>query len=197
MKCTVYPGFRPSTATSRLLPVNWHHFLSRDAISCHVTVFPWKLQPCRKWNVQYIPVFSTLQPLPGDFLSNDITSGSLPSTWGHVTSFPLTWLPPPASYSLVGSEFCSIGLFSTLYSHFQVTSSQKTSLLGHFRLPEVTWHFLSQDWLLLPLLVDFRSNDVTTGSLPVTLGHVTSIPIMWRPPPASYSLVGTEMFSIC
>jgi len=97
---------------------------------------------------QFSTLNSTLQPLPGDFRSNDVTSGSLPITWGHVTSFPLTWLPPPASYSPVGSEIYSIGLFSTLYSHFQVTSSQKTSL-------------------------------------PVTWGHVTSFPVTWLPAPAT------------
>jgi len=37
-----------------------------------------------------------------------------------------------------------------LYSHFQVTSGQMTSLLDHFPSPEVTWlHFLSRDCLLL------------------------------------------------
>jgi len=39
--------------------------------------------------------------------------------------------------------------FSAFYSHFQVTFGQMTSLPGHF-----------------------RSNDVTSGSLPVTLGRV-------------------------
>jgi len=84
---------------------------------------------------------------------------SLPVTWGHVTSFPVTWLPPPVSYSLVGSEVYSIWEFMAFYSHFQVTSGQMTSL-------------------------------------PVTLGHVTSFPIMWLHSLASYSLVGSEMCSL-
>ena len=40
MKCTVYASFRPSTATSRWLPVKWRHFRSlssRDVIFHHVT----------------------------------------------------------------------------------------------------------------------------------------------------------------
>ena len=53
-------------------------------------------------------------------------------------SFPVTWLPPPASYSLIGSEMYGIRQFSAFYSHFQVTSGQMTSLPGHFLSPEVT-----------------------------------------------------------
>jgi len=40
----------------------------------------------------------------------------------------------------------SIREFSTLYSHFQVTFAQMTSLPGHFRSPEVTFaHLRSRD----------------------------------------------------
>ena len=62
-------------------------------------------------------------------------------TSGHLSSresFPLTLLPPPASYSLVGTEMYSTFQLSAVYSHFQVTSGQITSLPGHFRSPEVT-----------------------------------------------------------
>jgi len=111
VKCTVYASFRPSTATFMWRPVKWRHLWvtsghlrSRDVISCHVTASSSDQQPCRKWNVQYTPVFGFLHPLPGNFRSNDNTSGSPFVTWGHVTSFPVTWLPPPASYSVVGSE---------------------------------------------------------------------------------------------
>jgi len=90
-------------------------------------------------------VFGILQPLQGDFRSNDDTSGSLPDTKVHVTSFPVTWRSPPASFSLVGSEMHSVCQFSAFYSHFQVASGQMTSLLGHLRSPEDTWcHFLSR-----------------------------------------------------
>jgi len=99
---------------SRWLPAKWRHFWvtsghlrSRDIISCHVTASYCELQPCRKWNVQYTRVFGLLQALPGGFRSNDVSSESLPVTWGHVT-FPVTWLPPTASYSLVRSEMYSI-----------------------------------------------------------------------------------------
>jgi len=134
--------FSLSTATSTWLAVKWRHFRvtsshlrSRDVIFCHVTASSGELQPWRKWNVQYTPVFALLHPLPGDFRSINVTSGSLPVTRGHVTSFCVTWLPPPASYSLVGSEMYCIRQFSAFHRHFQVISAQMTSLPGHNRSP--------------------------------------------------------------
>jgi len=121
--------------------VTWR-FLPRAASSC-------ELHPCRKWNVQYTPVFSLPQPLPGDFHSNDFTLGSLPVNWGHATAFPVTWLPPPAIYSLVWSEMYSIRRFSAFHSHLQVSSVQMTSFSGHFLSPEVKWCHLSGDCLFL------------------------------------------------
>ena len=53
-------------------------------------------------------------------------------------SFLVMWLPPPASYILVGSETHIIREFLSFYSRFQVTSSPMTSLPGHFLTPEVT-----------------------------------------------------------
>jgi len=149
--------FRCPTATSRWLPVKWRHFRvtsghlrSREVISCHVTASSCKLQACRKWNVQYTPVFVLLEPLPGYFWSNDVTSISLSVTWGHVTSFPVTWVPPPASYSLAGREMYCIRQFSAFWIHFQVTSCQMMWLPYHFRSPEVTSrHFLSRHCLPL------------------------------------------------
>jgi len=150
----ILPGdFRLNDVTSGLFrspEVTW-------VISCHMTASSCKQQP-RKSHARYTSVSGFPQPLPGDFRSNDVTSGSLPVTWGHVTSFPVTWLLPFASYTLVGSQTHSIRQFSAFYSHFQVTSGQMTSLPGHFRSPEVKWrHFLT-----------------------------------WLPPPASYSLVGSQ-----
>jgi len=122
--------------------VTWRHFLSHDCLFLRV-------KPCRKWNAQNMRVFGLLQPLPGDFQSNDVTSGWLSVTWGHTTSYLVTWLPPPVSYSLVGSEMYSVRELLT-NSHFQVTFSQMTSLPGRFRSPVITWrHFLSRDCLLL------------------------------------------------
>jgi len=80
--------------TSHLGPFG--HVRSDDVISCHVTD-TCDLQPCRSWNVHKTRLTGLLQPLPGDFRSNDIPSGSLPVTWGDMTSFPVTLLPPPAS----------------------------------------------------------------------------------------------------
>jgi len=56
------------------------HLRSRDAISCHVIAPSCELQPCRWWNTQYTRVFGLLQPLPGDFRSNDVT----PVNSGHL-----------------------------------------------------------------------------------------------------------------
>jgi len=107
VKCTVHAGFRLYTATSRWLTVKWHHLRvtssqlrSRDVISCHVTASYCELQHCRKWNVQHTRVFGFRQPLPGDFRSNDVTSGHV----GLLRWFPVTWVPPPASYSPVGAQ---------------------------------------------------------------------------------------------
>jgi len=79
-----YSLFQVTSGEMTLLPghfrsseITWRHFLSRDASYC-------ELQPCREWKVQYLRVFSLLQPLPGHFRSNNITSGSHPVPWGHV-----------------------------------------------------------------------------------------------------------------
>jgi len=223
VKSTVHASFRPSTATSRWLPVKWHFRVtsallrSCDVTSGHLTASFRELHPCRKWNVQYASVFGLLKRLPGAFRSKNETSGSLPVTWGHVTRFPVTWLPSRASYILVGSEMYSIRQFSAFYSLFQVTSGQMTSLSGHLRHLRsrnvISCHVATSSYelqgcrkwniqytpvfdLLQPLPGDFRSNDVTSGSLPVSWGHVTSLPVTWLPPPWSYSLVGSETYSI-
>ena len=74
--------------------------------------------------------------LPGHFRSR-----------GHVTSFPVTWLPPPASYSPVGAQtYPKLDLLA-FYSHFQVTSSLMTPLPGHLRSLPVMFAF-PVTWLL-------------------------------------------------
>jgi len=219
VKLAVYGSSRPSTATSSdlrskdvtsgSLPVTWDHVTSFSVT--------W-LSPPASYSLVG-SVTHSIREFSAFYSQFQVTSGqmmSLPVTWGHVTSFTLTWLPACASYSIAGSETHSIREFSGFYSHFQVTSGQMTSLSGHFRSPEVTWlHFLSRVSLcelqpcrkwdvqytrlfgpLYPLPGDFRSNDVPSGSLPVTCGHVTSFPVTWLPPPASYSLVGSETHRI-
>jgi len=99
------------------------HFLSRDYLLLRATL-------CSKWNAQYMRLFALLQSLPGDFRSNDVTSGHQRSRdvfYWHVTASYCEL------YRLVESEMWSICEFSALYSHFQVTSGQKTSLTDHFR----------------------------------------------------------------
>ena len=48
--------------------------------------------------------------------------------------------------------------------------------------------------LLQPLPGDHWSNDITSGSLPVTCSIVTSFPVMSLPPPASYSAIGVQTY---
>jgi len=152
--------FWPSTATSRLLPVKWCHFRitsgyvrSRDVIYCHVTASSCELQPCRKSNAQYTPALAFYS----DF---KVTSGqmtSLPCHF-HVTSSHLRSRDVISCYVTASScelQLCRKSnaqhtLALVFYSHFQVTFAQMTSLPGHFRSPEVTWHhFLSCDCFIL------------------------------------------------
>jgi len=209
----LYRHFQVTSGQMTTFRATSTHLRSRDVISCHVTASCYELQPCRKSNAQHAPVFGVLQPLAGDFRSNDATSGTLPVSWGNVMSFLVKWLHPRASYSPVGSQTHSTRQFSAFYAHFQGSSNQMTSLPGHFRSPEVTWrHFLCRDCLLLQAsLVEsqmhtirqfsafyshFQVNSGQMTSLPVTWGHVTSFPVTWLPAAASYSLVGIQTQSI-
>jgi len=91
-------------------------------------------------------VFHLLQPLPGDFRSNDVSSGILLLTWRlsyHVTATSCE-LQPCRSSNIPQTRL--VGLLQPL----QVISGQMTSLPGHFRSREVTRrHFLSRDCHLL------------------------------------------------
>jgi len=181
--------FRPSTATSRWLPVKWRHFQvtsdhlrSRDVISCHVTVSSCELQPCMKSSTQCMTVFGLLQPLPGDFRSNDVTFGHFRPPefmWHHFLL--RDWFLLRAT-AFVWSQTHSVRQFCAFYSHFQVTSGEMTSL------PVTSGHLSSCDvisshetascelqpciksntqctlvfGLLQPLPGDFRSIDVTS-----------------------------------
>jgi len=223
-KRTVYASFQPSTTTSRLLPVKWCHFRvtygnmrSRDVISCDVTASSRKQQPCKKSNAQYTPVFGLIQPIPNDFRSNDVTSGSLRSpevTWRHFLSRHCLLLRATAlsevkrtGYASFRSSTATSRWFLVKWRHLRVTS-------GHIRSRDViSCHVTASScklqpcrkWnvqctpvfgLPQPLPGDFRSNDVTSKSLPVTWSNVTSFAVTW-PSPASNSLVGSQMHSTC
>ena len=113
------------------------HFLSHD----------WhhlQLQPCSS-NVPKTWPIGLLQPLPGEFTTNDVTSGSLPAKWSHVGTFPVQWPPPPASYSPVGDQTYPKLDLEAFYRHFQVISNQMTSLQGHFRSREGMWVLQQSD----------------------------------------------------
>jgi len=95
--------FRISKAPSWSLPLKWRHFWvssghvrSRDIIFFHVTATSFELKPCSSGNTPEPCIFDHLQPLPGHFRSNNITSRLLPVrgvTWRHFHS----WRQPPAS----------------------------------------------------------------------------------------------------
>jgi len=194
-----YSHLQVTSGQMKSLPVTWGHVV----ISCHMTAIPGELQPCKSSNVHKTPVFGILQPLPGNYQRNGITLGSLLVTWGHLTPFPVTWLSPANSCSPVGGQAYRKPQFSAFYSHFQVTTGQITSLSSHFRSRDViSCHVNATSCVLQPcrssnilktwvlgllqqLPGEFRSNDITSESLPVTWGRVTSFPVLWLPPPAS------------
>jgi len=216
-----YPNlpYWPSTATSTWLPIKWRHFRvtsshagSREVISCHVTATSCELQAYKSSNVPKTWLIGFLQPLPGVFRSNHVTSGSVPVTWGHVRSFPVTWLPPPASLSPVDQTSLKLCLWG-FYSHFQVTSNHITSRVtsGHVDHVVISCHVTAiycelqycrnskvpktcLIGFLQSLPGNFWPNHITSGSLPVTWGHVRSFPVTWLPPPASYSAVGAQTY---
>jgi len=140
--------------------VTWRHFLSCDGLLLRATAL-WEVK-CRVKSRHYRVNFGHLRsrgnnvtwlPPPASYslvgskictvyaslLLSTATSRWLPIEWrhfritsGHLTSFPVLWLPPPASYSLVGSEMYSKRKFSDFRTQFLVTSDQMTSLPGHF-----------------------------------------------------------------
>jgi len=139
---------------------------------------------------------------------------SLPVTFGHVTSFPVTWRSPPASYSPYELKRTQNSTYtpSTATSKwlpikrrdFRVTSGRVRSRDVISCHVTTTCEFLpcrSSNVpkirlirLLRPLPGEIRRNDVTSGSVPVTWSHVTSFPVTWRPPLASYSPVRAQTY---
>jgi len=144
------PGdFRSNDVTSRHFPsreVTWRHFLYVIATSC-------ELQPCRSSNAAKTQLMRLLQPLPGDFVSNDVTSVSFPVMWGHMTSFPVTWRPPSASFSPEELKRTQ----NLNYTPSTATSRWLPMKWRHFRSCEVTWrHFLLCDGRLLRVRVPWE-----------------------------------------
>jgi len=121
----------------------WRHFLSCDCLFLRAIALQ---EVKRTVYASFRPSTATARWLPVKWRHFRITSRHLRSC--NVISCHV--LPPPASYSFVGSQMHSIRKLSVFYIHFQVTSGQMTSLPGHFPSPEVTWHnFLSCDCLFL------------------------------------------------
>jgi len=118
------------------LPGHFRSVKSRDIFSCHVTAASCELKLCKNYNVTKTRLIGLRQPLPGDFWSNYVTSGSLPVTWRPFLSRD--------------------GRLQQVTALLKVKRTQ-TRLIR----------------LLRPLPGYFRSNDHTSGSLPVTWSHVT------------------------
>jgi len=197
--------------------VKWRHFRvtfararSRDIISCHVTATTCKLQPCKSTNVPK-PSFRPFQPLPGDFWWN-FTSGLLPVKPGYITSFPVPWLPPPASYRPAGAQMHTkpvFGLLQPLPGDFRwnnITTESLLVVLGHVTSfpvtslpPPASYSPVGSQTYTNPELSAIYSHLKVTSSeitsLPVATGHVTSFPVTWLPPRASYSSVGAQTYT--
>jgi len=105
----------------------------------------------------------------------------------------------------------SIRLFSAFHSRFQVTSGQMTSLPGHFRSLDVTCLPPPASYNLVESEMYSRGQfSAFNRRSQVTFGQMTSLPGHFRSPevtsrhflsrdcfiPASYSLVGSKMYSI-
>jgi len=186
-------SFRPSTSTSRSHPVKLRHFQVLPITSNHVTSFRVTRVPFPAHYSLVNPethhnrdFFGLLQALPGDFRSNNVTSGTFLVTSHLVASFPVTRVPSSATYSAVGPDMHSRPEFSAFYPtskwlaakwrHFRVTS-------GHFWSHDVTsWHVTATACELLPLrnwqapkhkFSDFYSH------FQVTSGQMTSLPVTW------------------
>jgi len=164
------------------LPVKWRHFRSREV----TWQTPASCSPARAQSTQnstYMP----LQPLPGDFRSNDVTSGSLPVTWGHVTSFHVTWLPPPASYSPVKAQTCP--KHDTL-SVIEVTTGKSCHFRSHEVRDVISCHVRAtpasyspvgaQTYPKLDLYTFYSHFQVTCGQMTSLPGHFRSREVTWR-----------------
>jgi len=176
-----------------LLPGHFRSNEVTDIISCHVIASSCELQPCRKWKVQCTRVFAHLQPLTGDFRSNFVTSGSLPVAWGHLTSFLATWLPPPASYSVLESEMYSICEFwpTTATSRWlpvnYVTSGALPVTIDHVKSFPVMWlPPAASDRLVKSEMYSIRVFLAFYSHFQVTSGQITSLPGDFRSPEVTW-----------
>ena len=100
MKRTVYASFRPSTATSRWLPVKWHpfrvtsgHLRWRD-VSYHVIASSYLLQPCGKCTL-----YASFRP------------SAATSRWVHI----MMVYPWRVKWSGSGNMSCSFSPLATLW----------------------------------------------------------------------------------
>jgi len=201
---------RSNDVTSLSLPVTWD-----DMTSFPITWKPpasGRIVGNEKYSIREFSAFySHFQVTSGQMTSFRVTIGHLRSRdviRCHVTASSCE-LQPCRKLNVQYMPF------STFYSHFQVTSGQMTSFLGQFLSPEVMWrHLLSHDCLLLraTALYEVKCSVCVFSAFnrhfQVTSGQTTSLPSHFRSPdvtwrhfvtwrsPASYSLVGSKMYSI-
>jgi len=138
-----------------------------------VTATSCELQPCRSSNVPKTWLTGFLQPLPGDFQSNDVTSGHVGShklISCHVTTTSCEFQPWRSKVP----KTCLIGPLQPLPGDFRANDVTSRSL-------PVTWghcgHFLSCDRHLLRVTALEKLKRTQNFSLLVTWGHVTSFPV--------------------
>jgi len=138
--------FRANNVTSGSLPVTWvtwRHFLSCDCLLLRATAL-WEVK-CTVY-MSYWPSTATCRWLPVKWHHFRLTCGDLRS----LMSFPIRWLLPRASYSLVGSEMYSVRVSLPIYSHFQVTSGQFVTA-GHLTSRDIiSCHVTASCCELLP-----------------------------------------------
>jgi len=117
------------------------------------------------------------------------------------------WLPPPASYSRLGTEMQPKCEFSAFYKCFQATSSQMTSLPGHCQSCDVTnviFCCITAPYCKLQSCSSWNAFyelfEVTSVQMMSLPGHFHShdvFLVMWLPPYASDSPVGSKTRSKC
>jgi len=170
--------FRSNNITSGWISVtwgHWHHFLSRD---CHLLRVTAMLELKHTKNASSRPSTATSFRLPVKW--RNFRSPAV--TWCHFLSrdYHLLWVAALQELKLTRNAS------SRPTRHFLLTSGRMTPLPGRLRWREVTFcHVTATSCLLQPcrspnvpktqvlglvwaLSADFRSNVVTSGSLPVT-----------------------------
>jgi len=188
LKHTQNLTYRPSTATSRWLPVKWRLF---RVTSGHCTFC--KLQPCGSINLHKTRIYNLLKPLWGNFRWYDVTSGHfrpLPVTWHHFLSRVCHLLRVPALEELKVTQKPSFRPCTATsrwvlvkWRYFRVTS-------GHVRSHDViSCHVTATPCSYSPVKAQtyrksqfsaFYRYQVISGKMTSLPGHFRSSDVTWR-----------------